>query len=80
MKVEGHKVILRFTNIGSGLVAKDKYGYLKGFAIAGTDQKFGWATAQIEGDKIIVYSDAVAKPVAVRYAWGNNPDDANPAQ
>jgi sialate O-acetylesterase len=36
-----------------------------------------WASAGIEGDKIIASSDVVAKPVAVRYAWGNNPDDAN---
>jgi sialate O-acetylesterase len=57
-------------------VAKDKYGYLKGFSIAGSDQHFAWANAIIDGDKIIVYSSAVANPVAVRYAWGNNPDDA----
>jgi sialate O-acetylesterase len=76
MKTEGNKIILQFTNAGSGLVAKDKYGYLKGFAIAGSDQHFAWANAIIDGDKIIVYSSAVANPVAVRYAWGNNPDDA----
>lgn len=59
------------------MVATDKYGYLKGFAIAGADQKFVWAQAKIKDDKIIVYSDKIAKPAAVRYAWGNNPDDAN---
>lgn len=78
MKVEGNRIVLEFDQIGSGLMAKDKYGYLKAFAIAGADRKFVWAKAQITADnKIIVYSDAVQNPVAVRYAWANNPDDAN---
>jgi len=76
MQTAGNKIIVQFTNTGSGMVAKDKYGYLKGFAIAGSDQHFVWAKATIEGDKITVSSDAVPNPVAVRYAWGNNPDDA----
>jgi sialate O-acetylesterase len=76
MKTEGNKIILQFTNTGSGMIAKDKYGYLKGFSIAGSDQHFVWANASIEGDKIIVYSSTIANPVAVRYAWANNPDDA----
>jgi len=58
-------------------VAKDPYGYLKGFTIAGADQQFHWAKASIEGNQVIVYADAVTKPVAVRYAWADNPDDAN---
>jgi sialate O-acetylesterase len=77
MHIEGNKISLYFSNTGSGLVAKDKYHYLKGFAIAGSDQQFVWAKALIEGDHIVVYSDDVSKPVAVRYAWGDNPDDAN---
>jgi sialate O-acetylesterase len=78
MEVKGNKIILSFANVENGLTAKnDRYGYLKGFAIAGADQKFVWAKATIEGDKVIVTSDAVVQPVAVRYAWGNNPDDAN---
>ncbi|MEO5682307.1 MAG: sialate O-acetylesterase [Chitinophagaceae bacterium] len=76
VKAEGNKMIVQFTNTGSGLLAKDKYGYLKGFAIAGSDQHFVWAQATIEGDKVIVQSNAVPNPVAVRYAWANNPDDA----
>jgi len=44
-----------------------------GFAIAGEDKKFVWADAKIEGDSVVVSSDKVAKPVAVRYAWENNP-------
>jgi sialate O-acetylesterase len=77
MKTEGSKIIIQFTNTGSGLMAKDKYGYLKGFSIAGSDQHFVWANAMIDGDKIIVTSKSVQNPVAVRYGWGNNPDDAD---
>jgi sialate O-acetylesterase len=77
MKKEGNKIILTFTNIGGGLVAKDKYGYLKSFSIAGADQKFTWAKAWIEGNKVIVFNENISDPVAVRYAWANNPDDAN---
>jgi sialate O-acetylesterase len=75
-KING-KIVLTFSNTGSGLMAKDRYGYLKAFAIAGPDQKFVWAKAYIENDKVIVYHPDVKDPVAVRYAWGNNPDDAD---
>ncbi|RXD65817.1 hypothetical protein, partial [Xanthomonas perforans] len=44
---------------------------------AGADHRFHPASAQIEGDRVIVRSDAVATPVAVRYGWSENPDDAN---
>lgn len=77
MSVEGNKIRLKFKHVGGGLLAKDKYGYLKSFAIAGDDKKFVWAKAEIVGDEVIVYSESVNKPVAVRYAWANNPDDAN---
>ncbi len=71
------KAIVSFTHVGSGLMAKDKYGYLKGFAVAGPDKTFHWAKARIDGDKVVVSSDEVPNPVAVRYAWADNPDDAN---
>jgi sialate O-acetylesterase len=77
MKIDENKIVLSFTNTGSGLITKDKYGYVKGFAIAGADKKFAWAKAHIEGNTVVVYSDAVANPVAVRYAWADNPDDAS---
>ncbi len=77
MKVDGNKVILTFSHTGNNLVAKGKYGYLNGFSIAGADRKFVWAKAYIEGNTVVVYSDKVNHPVAVRYAWANNPDDAN---
>ena len=76
MKVDGNKVILSFTNTGSGLTTKGN-SELKGFAIAGVDEKFVWADAKIEGDNVIVWSDKVTNPAAVRYAWADNPDKAN---
>ena len=75
--MEDKRAILSFDHIGGGLVAKDKYGYLKGFTIAGADQKFYWAQAKIENNRVIVWSDQVSTPKAVRYGWADNPDDAN---
>lgn len=74
MKTEGNRVIISLNNTGSGLFVKNKYGYVNGFAIAGPDRKFVWAKAYIEDDKVIVCNETVKEPVAVRYAWGNNPD------
>ncbi|KAF0152356.1 MAG: hypothetical protein FD143_1149 [Ignavibacteria bacterium] len=76
IKIEGSKAVLSFTNIGGGLVAKGN-GQLKEFAIAGADKKFVWAKAEIVGSKIIVWSQEVTSPVAVRYAWADNPAEAN---
>ncbi len=73
MKVEDAKAVLTFTHLGGGLVAKGG-GALTGFAIAGEDRKFVWATATIVGDTVVVTSDKVAKPTAVRYAWADNPE------
>ena len=71
-KVEGGKIRVSFDYVGKGLVAKG--GELKGFAIAGADKTFVWADAKIDGESVVVSSDKVAKPAAVRYAWGDNPD------
>jgi sialate O-acetylesterase len=76
-KADGKKIVIDFNSTGSGLYCKDKYGYLKGFSIAGKDQKFYWAKAKIENNQVIVWSEEVSEPVAVRYAWADNPDDAN---
>ncbi len=46
---------------------------LEGFAICGEDRKWHWANARIEGTDVLVWSDEVREPVAVRYAWANNP-------
>ncbi len=76
MKIEGNKIIITFTNTGSGLTAKGD-GELKYFAIAGADKKFVWAKAKIEDNKIVVWNDQMTNPVAVRYAWADNPEGAN---
>jgi len=76
MKVEGDKVIVSFTH-ATGLMTTDKYGYLKGFEVAGEDQKFHYAKAFIEGDQVILYSDAVSKPVAVRFGWADDASEDN---
>jgi sialate O-acetylesterase len=73
MSVENGKVRLTFDSVGSGLASRDS-SPLEGFAIAGEDRKFVWAEARIEGkNEVAVSSDRVAKPVAVRYAWSDNP-------
>lgn len=75
-KIEGNKVIISFSNVGSGLVTEDGEE-LSEFAIAGEDKKFVWGNAKIEGNKVIVWSDEVSNPEYVRYAWANNPDNPN---
>jgi sialate O-acetylesterase len=77
MILAGEQAILSFEHVGGGLKAKNRYGYLEGFAIAGEDRIFHWARARIQGDKVFVYSEKVRQPVAVRYGWADNPDDAN---
>jgi sialate O-acetylesterase len=75
MKIEGSKIRINFKNIGTGLIAKG--GNLKHFAIARKDKKFVWADAVIDGNSIIVSSAKIKDPVAVRYAWANNPKGCN---
>jgi len=75
MKKNGSKIVLSFDDVGSGLMAKD--GALKTFAIAGADKKFVTAQAVIAGNTVVVSSPEVKDPVAVRYAWANNPVGCN---
>jgi sialate O-acetylesterase len=70
-KINGDKIILSFTHTDGGLMAVG--GELSGFVIAGADKKWHWAKARIEGEQVIVSSEEVKKPVAVRYAWADNP-------
>jgi sialate O-acetylesterase len=72
MSIEGNKIRLRFEHTYGGLVAKDSRRAI-GFAIAGADKKFVFASAHIEGDTVVVHSRHVKEPVAVRYAWFENP-------
>lgn len=71
MKIEGDRVILSFDHVGSGLAAKD--GELKGFTIADQNGKFSNAQAEIQGNKVAVWSPQVEHPTAVRYGWANCP-------
>jgi sialate O-acetylesterase len=72
MEANGNTVELAFTHVGGGLTADG--GQLTGFTIAGADRRFVEADARISGDKVLVRSDEVAEPVAVRYGWHNDPD------
>ncbi len=74
--VEGNKVTITFSNVGSGLTTNDGEE-LSEFAIAGSDKKFVWAKAKIEGDKIIVWNDNVPNPMYIRYAWADDPVNPN---
>lgn len=74
--IDGNKIIINFTNTGSGLITNDGEE-LGEFAVAGADKKFVWAKAKIEGNKIIVWNDNVSSPMYVRYAWADNPVNPN---
>jgi len=71
-EISGAEIKIYFKHTEGGLVAHD--GVLKSFAIAGADKKWQPADARIDGDAVIVSSQAVPQPVAVRYGWANNPD------
>jgi sialate O-acetylesterase len=71
--IEGNKIILSFTNVGSGLKTNDEED-LREFAVAGADKKFVWANAKIVGDKIEISNNNITAPVYVRYAWADNPN------
>ncbi len=75
-KVEGNKIIVHFSNTGSGLTAKGD-NELYYFSIAGADKKFVWAKASIEGNTVVVWNDDIKSPMYVRYAWADNPEGAN---
>lgn len=87
MKIEGNAIRLSFAQVGSGLMvgrklplqatSEDTAGKLRRFAIAGEDGKWVWGEAVIDRDEVVVSSPNVPKPVAVRYAWANNPDGCN---
>ena len=81
-KIDGNKIILRFETGGSDLVSANQLTgsgdtQLDSFAIAGNDQVWHWADAVIDGDQVIVSSNKIASPVAVRYAWAMNPSRRN---
>lgn len=68
----GHCIRIHFDHTTGGLKTNDDRP-VTGFAIAGPDHVWHWATATIDGNSVIVSSDKVKFPVAVRYAWADNP-------
>ncbi len=73
MQIDKGKIILTFNNVGQGLYAFDT-PEPKGFAIAGEDKRFEWAEAKIiSSTQMEVWSDHISNPVAIRYAWADNP-------
>ena len=71
MEVEGSKIRLYFDHADGGLQARGDS--LQGFAVAGPDRVFHWAQARIERETVVVWNPDVLSPVAVRYAWADNP-------
>jgi sialate O-acetylesterase len=71
MKADENRITLSFKHVGGGLVAKG--GPLKDFTICGEDRKFMDAQAEIVGNIVVVHSDKVQRPVAVRFGWHNYP-------
>lgn len=77
MKIEGNKIIVTFENIGGGLMTTAKDGIVRGFEVAGSDQIFYEATATIKGNTVIIYSEKVASPIAVRFGWKGDASACN---
>ena len=75
MTIEGERIRIHFDHAEGGLVAKG--GSLKTFFIAGVSRRFVEAEAQIEGRTVVVCCKTIAEPLAVRYAWADNPDGSN---
>lgn len=74
--IEEDKIIVSFTHTGEGLITNDGEAPAT-FEIAGADKRFVWANAKIEGNKVMVWSNDIATPVYVRYAWSDNPVNPN---
>ena len=66
-QTEGSAIRIRFANVGSGLLVRDKHGYVCGFEIAGEDGQFVWAQARRDGNEVVVSAHGVSSPRAVRY-------------
>lgn len=75
IKLDGNNIILTFESVGSGLCSD---GILKGFTLAGVDNKYVQADAMVIAEnKVKVWSEQIAEPVSVRYAYPNNSQGAN---
>lgn len=76
-EIKGNQIILTFDNIGSGLSTSDKNEILKGFEIAAADKVFHYAKAIIKNNNVILSSEKVPNPVAVRYGWADDDTEIN---
>ncbi|QKX17222.1 sialate O-acetylesterase [Microbulbifer sp. YPW1] len=85
-KFDDEKAVLEFTHTHKGLVAapcasqcthSEGNSKLHEFAIAGSDGRYHWANARIVGERVEVWSEQVRQPRSVRYAWADNPAEAN---
>jgi sialate O-acetylesterase len=74
--IKDSTITITFSDTGSGLVTANGEAP-GGFAIAGKDKNFVWAAAKIDGNKVTVWSNEIPKPLYVRYAWADNPHNAN---
>ena len=73
LEIEDGKAIVSFDKISGGLYSFDANNP-RGFAICGKDRKFVWAEARIKGkSQVELWAEGVNDPIAVRYAWANNP-------
>lgn len=66
-------IVKSVTGETASLIRNSPQSELEGFAICGADHKWVWADARIDGDCVLVWSDKVPQPIAVRYAWADNP-------
>jgi sialate O-acetylesterase len=65
--------IKTLTSETAPLVRNSPKSELEGFAICGEDRHWVWAEAKIDGNSVLVWSDKIPKPVAIRYGWADNP-------
>jgi sialate O-acetylesterase len=77
VEFDGSSARIAFDMQGSVLGVRGGGKAVHGFEIAGDDRHFHPARAEISDDRVVVSSDAVAQPKAVRYAWSDNPEDAD---
>lgn len=76
LKASGNELLVEFSHTGGGLMTRNGEAP-RAFAIAGEDGRYVWAAAKIRGNQVAVWSDSVNAPVSVRYAWADNPTEAN---
>lgn len=74
--VKGDSLVLNFKTFGSAITTNDGEP-IRRLEIAGADMQFVWANSYIKGNTVVAYNTEIAHPEFVRYAWADNPLDAN---